>query len=66
MSRVDEIKEEIEALSDTEFSSLRQWLADKDWERWEAQIETDSMNGSLDFLSQEALADKQKGKLGNL
>ena len=55
MSRVEEIKEAIEALSNTEFTNLTQWLADKDWEKWEAQIEADSAKGDLDFLSQEAL-----------
>ena len=55
MSKVDELKSEIERLPTEEFSELVRWLSEKDWERWDKQIEADSEAGKLDFLEREAL-----------
>lgn len=66
MSRVDEIKSEIETLSDNDFSHLREWLAEKDWEKWDEKIEAHSAKGDLDFLVEEARDEQKKGKLEDL
>lgn len=66
MPKVDEIKEAIEALPEEEYVQLRQWFSEKDWEKWDRQIETDSESGQLDFLIREALDEKAKGKLKEL
>lgn len=66
MPKVDEIKEAIEALPEEEYVQLRQWFSEKDWEKWDRQIETDSDSGQLDFLIREALDEKAKGKLKEL
>lgn len=66
MPKVDEIKEAIEALPEEEYVQLRQWFSEKDWEKWDRQIETDSKSGKLDFLIREALDEKAKGKLKEL
>lgn len=66
MPKVDEIKEAIEALPEEEDIQLRQWFSEKDWEKWDRQIETDSDSGQLDFLIREALYEKAKGKLKEL
>jgi len=66
MSRIEQILCSIESLSDQEFARLRDWFAERDWERWDKQIEKDSEAGKLDFLIKEALDEKEKGKLKEL
>ncbi|MCE9553598.1 MAG: hypothetical protein K8T91_09540 [Planctomycetes bacterium] len=66
MSNVDEIKAAIEALPAPEFAQLRNWFSEKDWEKWDRQLEEDSTTGRLDFLMQEALDEKAKGSLKEL
>ncbi|MGR3174141.1 MAG: hypothetical protein ACUZ8N_06025 [Candidatus Scalindua sp.] len=50
MSKVDEIKDAIEALPNEDYTQLRQWFSKKNWQKWDKQIETDSETGELDFL----------------
>ena len=66
MSKVDELKTEIERLPDNEFTELVRWLSEKDWGRWDQEIEADSDAGKLDFLVREALDAKTKGTLKDL
>ena len=66
MSKVEEILCAIESLSKEEFDYLREWFYERDWERWDVQIEKDSNAGKLDFLIKEALDEKAKGKLRQL
>jgi hypothetical protein len=66
MSKVDELKAEIERLPEEEFTELVRWLSEKDWERWDKEIEADSKAGKLDFLVREALDAKAKGTLKDL
>jgi hypothetical protein len=66
MSKVERIQTEIESLSDEEYSKLRQWFSERDWEKWDRQIEEDSGSGKLDFLIKEALDEKSKGNLKEL
>jgi len=66
MSKVDEIKAAIEALPEEDYAQLRQWFSEKDWQKWDRQIEIDSDSGRLDFLIKEALDEKGKGKLKKL
>ena len=61
MSKVQRIQTEIESLSDEEYSELRKWFSERDWEKWDRQIEEDSGSGKLDFLIKEALDEKSKG-----
>ena len=61
MSKVDELKTEIERLSREEVTELVRWLSEKDWERWDKEIEADSEAGRLDFLTREALDEIAKG-----
>jgi hypothetical protein len=58
MSKVDEIKAAIEALPEGDYAQLRQWFSEKDWQKWDRQIEIDSDSGKLDFLIKEALNEK--------
>ena len=66
MSKVEEIESAIESLSEEEYARLRKWFSEKDWEKWDRQIEFDSESGKLDFLSREALDEKAKGNLKEL
>jgi hypothetical protein len=66
MSKVEELKTEIEKLPREEFSEFVRWLAETDWERWDRKIEADSDAGKLDFLVREALDAKAKGTLQDL
>ena len=66
MTKVDEIKTAIESLPEDEFVQLREWFSEKDWEKWDRQIERDSESGKLNFLIEEALEEKRMGKLKDL
>jgi hypothetical protein len=66
MSKVEELKNEIERLPREEFTELIRWLSERDWERWDKEIESDSEAGKLDFLVHEALAAKIKRTLKDL
>lgn len=66
MLQIEQIQTEIEALLEKDFIRLRNWFAQKDWERWDRQIEADVAAGKLDFLLQEALAAKVQGELRDI
>ena len=66
MSKLEKIQAEIESLSKEEYSRLREWFMEKDWEHWDREIEIDSQSGKLDFLVNEALEEKSKGRLREL
>ncbi len=63
MMKVEQLQVEIEALPETDFSLLRKWFAEKDWVRWDSQLESDVGTGRLDFLLGEASAAKAEGNL---
>ena len=50
MTRVEELEKAVDALSEKEYSVFRQRFLERDWEKWDLQIETDSKSGNLDFL----------------
>jgi hypothetical protein len=66
MTQVEQIKSDIETLSLEEFVQLKNWIAEKDWQLWDEQIEKDAASGKLDFLREEATAAKAKGELRDL
>lgn len=66
MSKVEEILYSIESLSEEEYTQLREWFSERDWGKWDRQIEIDSKSGKLDFLIKEALDGKDKGRLKEL
>jgi hypothetical protein len=66
MAKLEEIKVAIESLPYQEYIRLRQWFSERDWEKWDRQIEADSELGKLDFLIEEALNEKAKGTLKKL
>lgn len=63
MTTVEKIQFAIKSLSPEDYAHLRQWFFEKDWEQWDRQIENDTEAGKLDFLIEEAFAEKAKGQL---
>ena len=66
MSRVREIEKQIRKLSKEEFAELRDWLAEQDWDAWDAQIASDSRSGKLDSLVSEGKAEYDAGRARKL
>ncbi len=63
MSKLREIEIAIDALPEEEYSEFRRWFLDRDWAKWDRQIDADSASGKLDFLVREAQEAKGKGTL---
>jgi len=66
MRKVEHIEQQIRELSSKEFAELRDWVLERDWAAWDAQIERDANSGKLDKLVSEAKADFERGKARNL
>jgi hypothetical protein len=62
MTKVEEIEQKIEELSRAEFAEIREWILERDWERWDAQIEQDVKAGKLEGLISESQEDYQSGR----
>jgi hypothetical protein len=62
MSKVEELEQQIERLSPSEFAQLRAWLVERDWDEWDRQIERDSASGKLEHLFREAREAHEQGK----
>jgi hypothetical protein len=62
MNKLREIEMAIDALPEEEYSELRRWFLERDWAKWDRQIEADSASGKLDFLVREAEEAKSKGR----
>jgi hypothetical protein len=58
---VEQIENAILSLSEQDFSKLRNWLLDLDYQQWDQQLEQDILNGKLDDLVSEALAEFEAG-----
>jgi hypothetical protein len=61
-----EIQSAIDALPEQDFSRLVEWLRERDWQQWDAQLEADVAAGKLDFLKQEASEAKTNSTLKEL
>ncbi len=66
MTKLEELALAIESLPENEYSQFRQWFLERDWEKWDRQIEADAASGKLDFLAKEARDSKAKGRLKDL
>ena len=66
MRKVEHIEQQIRELSSAEFAELRDWVLERDWANWDAQIERDVSSGKLDNLVSEAKADFERGKARKL
>jgi hypothetical protein len=66
MTRVEELELAVEALPEKEYHQFRSWFLERDWEKWDRQIEADVQAGKLDFLIEEALQSKGENQLSEL
>jgi hypothetical protein len=65
VGKVEEIKRQILELSREEIAELRDWLEERNWQAWDAQIESDVRAGKLEGLVSEALDDYRTGRAGS-
>ena len=61
MSTVAEIEQAINQLPKPEFWKLADWFDEIKTSVWDAQMEADARAGRLDFLFEEAAAERQAG-----
>ncbi|MEW6265365.1 MAG: hypothetical protein AB1641_19990 [Thermodesulfobacteriota bacterium] len=66
MTRVEELEAAVASLPREEYSQFRRWFLDRDWEKWDQEIEEDAKAGRLDFLIREAAEAKKVKKLRDL
>ena len=66
MRKVEHIEQQIRELSSAEFAELRNWVLERDWVAWDAQIEADAKAGKLDKLVSDARSDFDRGKARKL
>ncbi|MBN2895515.1 MAG: hypothetical protein JXK05_06460 [Campylobacterales bacterium] len=62
MSTLMKIEEEIKKLPEKDYIALRAWFLDYESKKWDAQIEKDGQNGTLDDLATQAIMDFKSGK----
>ncbi|MBI4588729.1 MAG: hypothetical protein HY725_07805 [Candidatus Rokubacteria bacterium] len=55
MGKIENLEEQIRALSPEEFARFREWFAQFDAEAWDRQLEADVKAGKLDKLAEGAL-----------
>lgn len=66
MLTIKEIQLAIESLPHKEYMYLLNWIHERDWKKWDRQLEKDATSGKLNFLVKEAVEEKNKGKLTEL
>jgi hypothetical protein len=66
MITVESIQNDIKSLPHREYMKLVHWFSEQDWNSWDDEIERDSKSGKLDFLLEEALAEKKAKDLKEL
>lgn len=62
MSTLLEIEAAIEKLPSRDFGKLRDWIAERDQQLWDKQLEADVAAGKLEKFAQEAMAEYQAGR----
>jgi hypothetical protein len=62
MTKLEKLKQEIQALSPEELARFRDWFMDFDRAAWDRQLERDVAAGKLDARGEKALRDHRAGK----
>jgi hypothetical protein len=62
MTKLEKLKQEIQALSPDELARFRDWFMDFGWAAWDRQLERDVAAGKLDAHGEKALRDHRAGK----
>ena len=66
MTRVEELEMAVDSLTPEEYNRFRHWFLERDWEKWDQEIEEDAEAGRLDFLVREAAEARNSRKLRDL
>lgn len=66
MGQIEQIESQIAALPAPELRAFRAWFSKFDAEHWDCQMETDMLDGKLDGLAAEALAQFDSGQCKRL
>ena len=66
MRKIEHIEQQIQELTAGEFKELREWIIERDWKAWDAQVEADAKNSRLDKLIAEAQGDYASGRAREL
>ncbi len=66
MARLEELERAIASLSEDDYRELRRWFLERDWKKWDRQIEEDAKAGKLNFLVEEAREAKERRQLRDL
>ena len=61
MTKLEEIEGVVETLSKQEFRELFTWMAERDNDLWDRQMDDDARSGKFDDLAKVALAEHQAG-----
>lgn len=63
MSKVEEIERAVEQLAPPDFAQVAAWIDARRQDEWTRQLDRDATAGKLDFLFEEAEAERQAGQL---
>jgi len=63
MTTVEEIEQAAERLAPSDFDRLAAWVSARYHELWKRQMDSDAAAGKLDFLFDEAAAERSEGVL---
>ncbi len=66
MTRLEDLERAIASLSEDDYREFRRWFLERDWEKWDKQIEEDAKAGRLNFLVEEAGEGKERRHLRDL
>lgn len=61
MTKIEDIKQAVQQLSQDELAQLRDWLEELQANLWDEQIERDIKSGKLDKLAEKWRADRDAG-----
>lgn len=63
MTKLEQLEKAVDSLRKGEYVKFRRWFLERDWAKWDRQIEADSASGRLEFLLTEAQEAKAHGML---
>ena len=63
MTKVEELVQQLGALSREELREFREWFLEFDSALWDRQLEQDARDGKLDALTEEAVREYKAGNL---
>ena len=66
MTKIEKLETAVMELPEEDYVQFRRWFFDRDWQKWDQEIEADSESGKLDFLLREAADAKKNNRLKDL